>query len=268
MEVTFLTNRDEERIVADKLLFTEQSLTGEQQSQVRTNIGAIGAGELPSTLPNPHRLVFTGAVSAEYDGSEAVQVNIPEGDSNGGGIPVPEIAEVGQTIVVKAVDENGKPTEWEAADLPSGDWAEWKLVANVTLEEDVDSVAINTDMDGNAISASKFSELFIRYKLLGHGSGNYSSRYSNLNIWFNDSWGGGSNAEFTNGGNGYDGISSSIHAVYPKDTTGADVGKTGIAIHAGNGTIARFSIHTALASVNLRPVAGLKAGSQIIVYGR
>lgn len=27
-------------------------------------------------------------------------------------------AEVGQTIVVKAVDENGKPTEWEAVDLP------------------------------------------------------------------------------------------------------------------------------------------------------
>lgn len=31
-------------------------------------------------------------------------------------IPVPSTAEVGQTIVVKAVDENGKPTEWEAVD--------------------------------------------------------------------------------------------------------------------------------------------------------
>ena len=29
-------------------------------------------------------------------------------------------AEVGQTIVVKAVDENGKPTEWEATAMPSG----------------------------------------------------------------------------------------------------------------------------------------------------
>ena len=29
-------------------------------------------------------------------------------------------AEVGQTIVVEEVDDNGKPTEWEAADLPSG----------------------------------------------------------------------------------------------------------------------------------------------------
>lgn len=29
-------------------------------------------------------------------------------------------AAVGQTIKVKAIDESGKPTEWEAADMPSG----------------------------------------------------------------------------------------------------------------------------------------------------
>lgn len=35
----------------------------------------------------------------------------------GGGIKI-ESATVGQTIKVKAVDENGKPTEWESADFP------------------------------------------------------------------------------------------------------------------------------------------------------
>ena len=35
-----------------------------------------------------------------------------EGTVSGDYIPVPSTAEVGQTIVVKAVDENGKPTEW------------------------------------------------------------------------------------------------------------------------------------------------------------
>lgn len=35
----------------------------------------------------------------------------------GGGVEVASTAEVGQTIVVKAVDENGKPTEWECDDL-------------------------------------------------------------------------------------------------------------------------------------------------------
>lgn len=33
-------------------------------------------------------------------------------------IPVPTTATVGQMIVVKAVDENGKPTEWEAVNTP------------------------------------------------------------------------------------------------------------------------------------------------------
>lgn len=33
----------------------------------------------------------------------------------------PTTAEVGQTIVVKSVDSDGKPTEWEAVDLPGGD---------------------------------------------------------------------------------------------------------------------------------------------------
>lgn len=42
------------------------------------------------------------------------------GASDVGAIPVPETAAVGQTIVVKSVDESGKPTEWQAADMPSG----------------------------------------------------------------------------------------------------------------------------------------------------
>ena len=37
---------------------------------------------IPTTLPNPHPLTFTGAVEATYDGSKAVEVAIPQG---GGG---------------------------------------------------------------------------------------------------------------------------------------------------------------------------------------
>lgn len=33
---------------------------------------------IPKKLPNPHKLTFTGAVTAEYDGSGAVAVTIPE----------------------------------------------------------------------------------------------------------------------------------------------------------------------------------------------
>lgn len=56
-------------------------------------------------------------------------------------VVAPHTAEVGQAIVVKAVDENGKPTEWEAVDLPAGgSESGWELVANLTVEEAVQSI--------------------------------------------------------------------------------------------------------------------------------
>lgn len=42
----------------------------------------VPEAEIPSALPNPNALTFTGAVSATYDGSQAVTVAIPQG---GGG---------------------------------------------------------------------------------------------------------------------------------------------------------------------------------------
>ena len=41
-------------------------------------------GKIPSKLPNPQKLKFTGAVTGEYDGSEEKTINIPTG---GGDIP-------------------------------------------------------------------------------------------------------------------------------------------------------------------------------------
>ena len=38
---------------------------------------AWSAQEMPSTLPNPNALTFTGAVTGAYDGSEPMTVNIP-----------------------------------------------------------------------------------------------------------------------------------------------------------------------------------------------
>lgn len=53
-----------------------------------------------------------------------------------GNIPIPTSAEVGQTIVVKAVDQSGKPTAWEAANMPSGG-GHWETVLDTVWEQDV-----------------------------------------------------------------------------------------------------------------------------------
>lgn len=45
--------------------------------------GAGGSADIPSALPNPHKLTFTGAVNAEYDGSTPVEVEIPAGGGGG-----------------------------------------------------------------------------------------------------------------------------------------------------------------------------------------
>lgn len=42
------------------------------------------------------------------------------GKLSGQKIDIPSTAQVGQTIVVKSIDENGKPTEWKAVDMTSG----------------------------------------------------------------------------------------------------------------------------------------------------
>ena len=93
------------------------------------------AKEIPEALPNPNALTFTGAVNATYDGSTAVSVEIPSGGSGGTDISLglTSVA-VGQTIKVKAVDESGKPTEWEAADISAG--GGWELITDITLTED------------------------------------------------------------------------------------------------------------------------------------
>lgn len=43
------------------------------------------AKEIPDKLPNPQKLIFSGAVTAEYDGSGSVMVTIPEGSGGSGG---------------------------------------------------------------------------------------------------------------------------------------------------------------------------------------
>lgn len=59
---------------------------------VKSNNIAAGAvtadkladGVIPEKLPNPKKLTFTGAVTGEYDGSQAVNINIPAGGGGGG----------------------------------------------------------------------------------------------------------------------------------------------------------------------------------------
>lgn len=71
-----------------------------------------------TTLPNPYKLTFTGAVSAEYDGSAAVSVEIPEG--GGGGE------------------------------------SEWRYIGEFTAADNINPWTIDADADGNPFACREF----------------------------------------------------------------------------------------------------------------
>jgi hypothetical protein len=92
--------------------------------------------------------VLTDADKQEIAEIATEMVEVPEYD--GKYIPAPETAAVGQTVVVKAVDETGKPTQWEAADMRSGGSSNgYTLLNSLTLSEETRIVEFTSDLSGN-----------------------------------------------------------------------------------------------------------------------
>ena len=64
-------------------------------------------------------------------------------------------ATIGQTIKVKAVDTDGKPTAWEAVDMAGGGEREWVEIGEVTTTEDTTekmTMKFTQDVHGNPLS--------------------------------------------------------------------------------------------------------------------
>ena len=90
-----------------------------------------------------------------------LNLGIPRGaDGQGGGSGGTDIslgltsAMVGQTIKVKAVDTDGKPTAWEAAE--SGE--KWEKIAEIIIPDDAEesnALTINKDLNGQPFSLLK-----------------------------------------------------------------------------------------------------------------
>ena len=78
------------------------------------------AQEMPTVLPNPHALTLTGAVSATYDGSSEVSVEIPDGGSGGYTLPIASPTTLGGVQPVAKTDEM---TQSVGVDALGGLWA-------------------------------------------------------------------------------------------------------------------------------------------------
>lgn len=83
-------------------------------------------------------------------------------------------AAVGQIAKITAVDENGVPTAWEAADMPSGGSSEdMRVIKTITITAaDVNSIYFNRDDNGLPFALTKH----IRIRMYGAASNTGSTK--------------------------------------------------------------------------------------------
>ena len=136
----------------DAVTYTPQTLTKEQQEQARTNIGAEKAGT-----------AYTKPASGipKSDLADDVQTSLAKADT---AISLGLTAATpGQIIKVKTV-QDGKPTEWEAVDMPSG-VVEWYEVIDMETAENVNDLIISTDKNGRPISGYHALAMVLCFKI-------------------------------------------------------------------------------------------------------
>ena len=76
-------------------------------SDLENDSGFITNSDIPEKLPNPQKIIFTGAVTAEYDGSSQQTINIPTGgESNPYTLPIMSSTQLGGGKAVAKTDED------------------------------------------------------------------------------------------------------------------------------------------------------------------
>lgn len=76
-------------------------------SDLTNDSGFITDEDIPDALPNPQKIIFTGAVVAEYDGSSKQTINIPTGvGSDSYTLPIMSSAQLGGGKAIEKTDED------------------------------------------------------------------------------------------------------------------------------------------------------------------
>ena len=97
-----------------------------------SDVGAVPTDSVTTAVNAESTNENVPTAKAVYDALQ--DISIPSGTDISLGVTG---ATVGQTIKVKAVDADGKPTAWEAVDMAAGDTEVWEKVCQVTTTENV-----------------------------------------------------------------------------------------------------------------------------------
>ena len=93
------------------------------------------------------------------DGDIVLSGKGKDGKDAESGIPVPQVAEVGQVLAVKAVDSDGKPTEWECVEKGGGSEDD---ALQLFLIDDEYSITYDSTVTDLPISGWRIDSSYIR----------------------------------------------------------------------------------------------------------
>ena len=122
-------------------------------SDLENDSGFITNSDIPEKLPNPQKIIFTGAVSAEYDGSSQQTINIPTDGGSGGGTPGKDGREI-------ELQNSGTAIQWRYVGDES--WTDLVQLSEITGEKGDPGVGVplggttgqvltkNSESDGDA----------------------------------------------------------------------------------------------------------------------
>ena len=122
--------------------------------------------EMPLAEYTTTQIIFRAPQFSNNQLAQYAQIVITETEVTTSALSVPSSdntlgitsATVGQIAKITAVDTEGKPTEWEAVDMPSGGSDEWELIQKVTIAdsaEESNRLTINADKSGNPFSLKR-----------------------------------------------------------------------------------------------------------------
>lgn len=135
-------------VMSNAVKFEPQSLSENEKAQARKNIG-INLEDKTTAMTNPVGVDSDGKLWSTADTSLAITG-----------------ATVGQIAKITAVDDSGKPTAWEAVDMPSGGGGDlsWIEVVDITTAEQTQKLTISVDKDGRPIS--QYNALWMVFSIL------------------------------------------------------------------------------------------------------
>lgn len=136
-----------------------------------TEFGAKLAQEMPTALPNPNALTFTGAATGTYDGSAPLTVNIPAGGGGGGS------SDKWELINTITVSDDATTTVTFTQDSAGNPFALKKLYLKISGINGVSTypvIRLNgldwmEQFGGIAISSAVNMTISVLFELLGNG---------------------------------------------------------------------------------------------------